>query len=130
MRTEKVTCDGCGHDLTTRSNIEDYRLVLASESKPGYGAGAYTCMAIRPPIERTHHFCTLRCLDHWRDRERYRAKLWREWNEKWKDEHGTKDASGQVTSWTSPPDDVRAERAAQFEATALEKFPVTRLPRD
>lgn len=37
MRFEKITCDGCGADLTTRSNSVDYRLVLYSEEKPGYG---------------------------------------------------------------------------------------------
>lgn len=37
MRFEKITCDGCGSDLTTRSNSVDYRLVLYSEEKPGYG---------------------------------------------------------------------------------------------
>lgn len=71
MKSEKVTCDGCGADLTTRANSVDYRLILASESKPGYGPGAYTDMMIYPAIERAHHFCGLSCLDRWRDRERH-----------------------------------------------------------
>jgi hypothetical protein len=63
----KVTCDGCGADITTRSNSVDYRLVLKSESKPGYGSGSYTDMLIDPPVDRDYYFCGLRCLDLWRD---------------------------------------------------------------
>lgn len=66
MRSETVLCDGCGRDLTTRTNMIDYRLVLAAEEKPGGGSGIYTAMMICPPIDRPHHFCGLGCLDDWR----------------------------------------------------------------
>lgn len=129
MRTEKVICDGCGADLTTRSNSVDYRLVLASEGKPGYGPGAYTDMMIYPAIDRAHHFCDLRCLDHWRSREHHESALWREWHDRWKEEHGTKDATGRIRSYPSTPEDVRKTRAAEFEAAALAAFPMSRPPR-
>jgi hypothetical protein len=70
MRETKVTCDGCGHDLSVRTNSVDYRLVLQSESKPGSGDGFYTDMVIYPSVDRAYHFCALECLDRWRDRER------------------------------------------------------------
>ena len=50
----KVTCDGCGRDLTTRTNSVDYRLVLGSESKPGRGSGVYTDKMIYPPVDRDY----------------------------------------------------------------------------
>lgn len=64
-RSTEVRCDACGHDLTTRSNSVDYRLVLDYESKPGYGSGVYTDMMIYPPIDREHHFCSMGCLARW-----------------------------------------------------------------
>ena len=126
MRDEKITCDGCGADLTTRSNSVDYRLVLGSESKPGYGAGVYTDMMIYPPIDRTHHFCGIGCLDHWRDREHYSSNLWRVWWDKWKAEHGTKDDMGRIRSYPSPSDDVTKPLGKGFEAAALAAFPMER----
>jgi hypothetical protein len=122
MREEKVTCDGCGHDLTTRSNSVDYRLVLASESKPGYGAGAYTDMMISSPLEREHHFCGLDCLDHWRARERHEGALWKEWWDKWKEEKGTKTRN--CFSYPSPPKETLSANGSQFKAAALEAFPM------
>jgi hypothetical protein len=130
MKKVEITCDGCGRDLTTTSNSVDYRLVLASESKPGYGSGFYTDMMVYPPVDRAHHFCDLACLDHWRSREYHKSGLWREWNENWKTEHGTKHQrlSGEGFTWSYPvpPDDVVKEREAAFEAKALEAFPMQR----
>lgn len=127
MRNEKVTCDGCGADLTTRSNSVDYRLVLSSETKPVYGAGCYTDMMIYPPVERTYHFCLLGCLDHWRDRERFEGKLWKEWNDRWKAERGTRVeglGGGSVVSYPAPPQQLLDECKVKFEAAALEAFPL------
>lgn len=62
---KSVTCDACGQDLTLTGNSVDYRLVLAAEPIPSWG-GAVTDMLIHPPVERPHHFCSLRCLDDWR----------------------------------------------------------------
>jgi hypothetical protein len=67
-----VKCDGCDADLTFTGNCEDWYLVLGNESKRpwyqehGYAGGAVTSMAMYPPVNRTHHFCNLRCLDKWR----------------------------------------------------------------
>lgn len=129
MKNVQVTCDGCGADLTTRTNIEDYRLVLTSESKPGYGSGAYTAMGIYPAVDRAHHFCDLACLDHWSGRRLHRSALWREWNERWRQEKGTKrpnmlGSEGFTWSYPVPPDDVRAARDAEFDAAALAAFPM------
>ncbi len=123
MRFEKVTCDGCGDDLTTRSNCVDYRLVLASESKPGYGAGCYTAMMIYPAIKRTHHFCDLKCLDHWRNREQHYDKLWKKCWDTWVAEKGK--THGNWSSYPEMPDDVRAAHDAEFRAAALAEFPLT-----
>src|SRR5688500_12856702 len=102
----KVTCDGCGKDLTTRTNSVDYRLVLGSESKPGYGEGAYTDMAIYPPTDRTYYFCDLRCLDHWLDRKHHEEALWKEWWDNWKEQNGKKDQLGRL-SYPSAPREIK-----------------------
>lgn len=66
-KTATITCDGCCRDLTYTGNSVDYRLVLGSEAKPiEPGPGAVTDMMIYPPIDRTHYFCGLHCLDKWR----------------------------------------------------------------
>jgi hypothetical protein len=121
----KITCDGCGADITTRTNSVDYRLVLESESKPGYGGGAYTDMMKYPPVKRPFYFCDLLCLDHWRDREHHKTSLWRTWWQKWKDEHGTKSADGRVSSYPVPPRETTEPLDTKFEAAALTAFPLT-----
>lgn len=126
MRTEQITCDGCGHDLTTRSNSVDYRLVLAAESKPGYGSGFYTGMMIYPPVDRAHHFCALSCLDHWRSRENCEADLWRGWWDKWKAEKGNVSPDGRCTSYPTPPEDERLAAGETFKSMALAEFPMER----
>jgi hypothetical protein len=128
---DEIKCDGCDADLTYTANCVDYRLVLGNESKPTYpGAGAVTAMGIYPPVERTHHFCGLGCLDHWRDREKHRSKLWREWSDKWQEEKGHKSPDGRVTSWPSPPEELRKANDAAFAAAALEAYPLKRPVRD
>ena len=122
MRTETVTCDGCGADLTRRTNTVDYRLVLSSEDKRGYGGGFYTDVLIRPSIEQPHHFCVLSCLDKWRDRQRHYDKLWAECHDKWVAERGTK--THNVTSWPTMPQTVRDTYDAEFKAAALALFPM------
>lgn len=125
MKTVQVICDGCGADLTTRSNSVDYRLVLTSEDKPGRGFGAYTDMMIYPPLERAHHFCGLTCLDHWRDHERFYAKLWQEFWDKWKSENGTVHYGGMI-SYPDIPKEERKSRQDEFRAAALAEFPLRR----
>ncbi len=126
-KTVKITCDGCGADLTTRSNSVDYRLVLASEGKPGYGAGAYTDMMIYPPVARDFYFCGLGCLDHWRSREHHQSAAWKDANETWKEKTGHKDAKGRINSWQSMPDEMREKLNAEFSAAALAAFPLKHL---
>lgn len=125
MREEKVTCDGCGADLTTRSNSVDYRLVLASESKPGYGPGAYTDMMKYPPVDRTHHFCNLACLDHWRSHENCYAKLMSERWAQWKNEHGREDDDGRVRSYPCPPGETSDGWKTSARKEADKQFPLT-----
>lgn len=64
MKETKITCDGCGKDLTTTGNSVDYRLALVNEAIPS-GGGAVTDMMVYPPIERNVHFCGMRCLKAW-----------------------------------------------------------------
>lgn len=123
-KTVQVTCDGCGHDITTRSNMVDYRLVLSAEDKPGYGAGAYTAMHILPPVDRSHYFCGLQCLDHWRAREHHRQALAKAWWDKWRDERGTRSADGRITSYPVASSEVTKPLEAQWTAEALAAFPM------
>lgn len=123
-KTVQVTCDGCGLDITRRSNCVDYRLVLSSESKPGHGAGFYTAAMIYPPVDRTHYFCGLGCLDHWRAREHHKGQLWKEWWKSWKDERGTKHPDGRIYSFPEPPEETTAACKVEFETAALAAFPM------
>jgi hypothetical protein len=118
----EIKCDACGGDLTDAGAMPTYRLALSPEAVANSGNIRYS-VAVCPPIDHTHHFCNLCCLDLWRDRARHRDKLWREWNEKWKTEHGTPDAEGQITFYPTPPDDIRKARDAEFEAATLAAFP-------
>lgn len=126
MKKIEITCDGCSRDLTSRTNSVDYRLVLAAESKPGYGAGAYTDVAIWPPVDRDYHFCGLACLDHWRARENHIAALWAEANEKWRQENGRYSQDGRSYSGISMPPEVVKAKGEEFKAAALLAFPLAR----
>lgn len=121
----KITCDGCGRDLTYTGNCVDYRLVLGNETKPPYpDAWSVTAMGIYPPLKRTHHFCDLLCLDQWRERERHEGRLWKQWWDKWRAENGT--VTEQFTSYPEPPEDVRKAAEEEFEREALVAFPMER----
>jgi hypothetical protein len=122
MKTTDIRCDGCGGNLLYTGNSIDYRLALNVERKPSRG-GFVTDMMIYPPLERDHHFCDLRCLDHWRSRENHKNDLWRAWWEKWKEEHGTRHGGGMV-SYPDPPQELRSEKKAEFELAALSAFPL------
>ncbi len=124
--TIKVTCDGCGTDITTRTNVADYRLVLGSETKPGYGAGVYTSMAIPPPVDRAYYFCDLGCLDHWRSREHHETSLRMAWWDKWREERGTRGSDGRFLSYPTPAHEVQKACDEEFKAAALVAFPMQR----
>jgi hypothetical protein len=64
MKTITVTCDGCGRDITTTGNCEDWRLKLANDPIPNPGPTA-TLLAISPPIREDKYFCGLKCLAKW-----------------------------------------------------------------
>lgn len=124
MKTVKVVCDGCGSDLTTRTNSVDYRLVLDSENKPGYGAGFYTDMGIYPAVDRPYHFCGLKCLDRWRDHERVYASERKRRSDQWADEKGTRHEGG-MRSYPAPPDDILKSWDAECRAAANAAFPLS-----
>lgn len=128
----QITCDGCGEDLTYTGNCEDYYLVVSYSSKvplyvkEGLPGGVVTAVAIAPPIKCNHYFCDLRCLDHWSDRRRHVALLSHDWWEQWKSEHGTRDNTGHIRSYPSPPQEISDARNAEFAAAALLEFPMAR----
>lgn len=68
----KVTCDGCGADVTATGNSVDYRLTLHAESLPawwqleGEGGGMCTNMMIYPAVKKPLHFCNnIACVQKW-----------------------------------------------------------------
>lgn len=128
-KTVQVLCDGCGRDLTTRSNMVDYRLVLSSESKPGRGAGVHTAMMIYSPVDRDYYFCVLPCLDYWRARELHENDLWNTWWANWQQEHGTKDVNGRVRSYPTPPSDLTDPLRGKFKSAAIAAFPISEIDR-
>lgn len=69
MKEERITCDGCGTDLTITGNSIAWRLALTPQKIPCH-SGAVTDMWIEPDLDRAHHFCGLRCLFLWVDRYR------------------------------------------------------------
>lgn len=78
----KITCDGCGNDLTSTGNSIDYRLLLANERLPIRGTTC-TDMMIYPPIEGDAHFCGLWCLHTWLTRQELR-RAWDSTYLQWK----------------------------------------------
>lgn len=56
-----ITCDTCERDLTTSSNSINYRVLLKSERIPSEG-GIVTDMMAYPPIASSLHFCHVKCL--------------------------------------------------------------------
>ncbi len=121
--TIKVTCDGCGEDLTRTGNSVDYRLVLKNEAIPSVG-GFVTSMPATPSLEGPAYFCDLACLDLWRSRENYCAALCKDWWETWRKENSVTD--GRFTSYPVPSDDLCAEIKERFKAKALLDFPLKR----
>lgn len=64
---EKITCDKCGEDITTRGAKPAWRLKLAQEQIPVDGVGEYSVM-VHPPLGhwREHlDFCGMGCLQDW-----------------------------------------------------------------
>ena len=59
-----ITCDGCGADLTTTGNSEDWRLALLNQFIPSRG-GIVTDMAISPILKSDAYFCSVKCFLGW-----------------------------------------------------------------
>jgi len=54
-------CDKCEKDLSSTSNIINYRIFLKSERIPCHD-GAVTAMMIHPQIKDELHFCDIKCF--------------------------------------------------------------------
>jgi hypothetical protein len=121
MRVETITCDECSCDLTTTSNVIDYRLGLVVQSREVAG-GYITAMGKSPAIGRDHHFCGLQCLDTWSDRRRYRSNVYAEHWASWRRDNGTS-LGGTMTTYPAPPDEVINSWDTDATAKALAKFP-------
>jgi hypothetical protein len=61
---QKITCDGCGEDITCTNNINDCRMVLTIEAK-SHNSNIRTLKYAQPPITADLHFCGLGCLQKW-----------------------------------------------------------------
>lgn len=81
----EIICDQCGKDLTYTGYSAEYRLVLGSEPlapwfmKDHADGGALKMMSLPRPVDRTYHFCKLKCMDAWRDAAREKARKQDEW---------------------------------------------------
>jgi len=71
MQETKITCDGCGNDLTYTGNEEEYRLALNLERKTIHPDITYvTSMYFIPPIKKNKHFCGIECIEKWLEQNR------------------------------------------------------------
>lgn len=65
----KITCDGCGADLTTTGAMPAYRVTLSSEQVPHRtdenGIYSVNAVIVRPWPRKTKHFCKQGCLRQW-----------------------------------------------------------------
>lgn len=59
-----IICDYCGSDISTTTNIVDYRLELSAVSIPN-NSGRATLLHKTPPIDSDKVFCGKRCLANW-----------------------------------------------------------------
>lgn len=121
MKTVQIKCDACDSDLFDSGPQPKHRLVLVPQPVGSSSNFRYSVLSY-PSIKRSHHFCDLACLDHWRDRERHRDMLWRQWHEKWIEEHGER--HGRLSSYMAAPEEVRSRAAEEFAAAALAAFPM------
>lgn len=126
MKKTEITCDACGADLYDSGPQPMYRLTLASESVGSSSSFRYGTVA-HADVKRPHHFCDLKCLDHWRSREKQHAAVIALRLDAWKQERGSKKSFG--FSYPSPPEDTLAAWQAEAHASALAEFPVAKPPR-
>jgi len=64
MREVKITCDGCGKDITNTAQMPAFRLHLLAESLPHTSNSVYS-VRVYPPIKRDCYFCDTECLKSW-----------------------------------------------------------------
>jgi hypothetical protein len=124
MRSEMITCDGCGDDISATNNSVDYRLALESDRKRPGGPGACTDMVGYPPVERSHHFCNLPCLDLWRARELHYEAAMRTHLDAWSEHEGYRDESGHIRAFPILPQNTLKEWKAEARQEALEAHPM------
>ena len=58
-RETKITCDGCGKDITSTAQLH-----LLAESLPHTSNSVYAVL-VYPPIESDWYFCDTKCLQRW-----------------------------------------------------------------
>jgi hypothetical protein len=68
MKTERVTCDGCGADLAYAAR---HNMMWALQHR----------VTREFPTYEDNHFCDLACLDQWSGRTKFRAGLWKKWRD-------------------------------------------------
>jgi len=65
VKVLKVTCDGCGRDLSSTGNSDDKRIMMCMEFIPNPGPTS-TALAVADPLPQSPcHFCSLECLKVW-----------------------------------------------------------------
>lgn len=64
MREVKITCDGCGKDITNTAQMPAFRLHLLAEALPHTSNSVYAVL-VYPPIESDCYFCDTSCLKSW-----------------------------------------------------------------
>lgn len=67
-RTQSITCDHCGKDLTSTGNMPRWRLCLHAEKVPHDfpgGVGVVFSIHIPSPLEDPAYFCNKACLKAW-----------------------------------------------------------------
>lgn len=72
MNKSQTTCDHCGADLTDTEKQPRYRLCLSAERLP-HTSNLVNAVHVEPPIDRTHHFCGVPCLEQWLGTRKPRA---------------------------------------------------------
>lgn len=61
----KYGCDYCNRDLTYDEGCDSWRLELSSKKMDFAPGGFRYAIMTYSPIERTYHFCGLKCLKKW-----------------------------------------------------------------
>ena len=65
-----ITCDSCDKELIVDSSYpHDWGIEVAPKDFGTNSSGmVYACIC-HPPIDRKHHFCGLKCLAQWAEKQ-------------------------------------------------------------